>query len=50
MWKGVHSTGSGSNHGVADPSGFRREMTFYAPKFGGYDQVDDILRPQIWRI
>ena len=39
MWKGAYGSGGGSNHGVADPSGFRREMTVFAPKFGGYDQV-----------
>jgi hypothetical protein len=38
MWK-TGGTGYASNNGVADPSIFRREMTVFAPKFGGYDQV-----------
>ena len=42
MWKGANNnrTGYSSNHGVAEPAIFRREMTIFAPKFGGYDQVD----------
>ena len=40
LWKGANNgTGYSSNHGVADPAIFRREMTVFAPKFGGYDQV-----------
>ena len=41
MWKGASNnrTGYSSNHGVAEPAIFRREMTVFAPKFGGYDQV-----------
>ena len=38
MWKG--GSPYGNNHGVAEPSGFRREMTVFAPKFGGFDQHD----------
>ena len=29
-----------SIHGVTDPSGFRREMGIFSPKFMGYDQHD----------
>ena len=36
MWK----SSSGSIHGVNDPSGFRREMGIFSPKFMGYDQHD----------
>merc|ERR1712241_1517330 len=36
MWKGS----VGSNHGVFDPSGFRREMGIFSPKFMGFDQHD----------
>ena len=39
MWKLASGCGFSSNNDVADPSGFRREMTVFAPKFGGYDQV-----------
>ena len=39
MWKVASGPGPASNNGIADPSGFRREMTVFAPKFGGYDQV-----------
>ena len=38
MWKS-----SSSNHGVtgnSDPSGFRREMGIFSPKFMGFDQHD----------
>ena len=38
MWK--TTSGSGSNHGVMDPSGFRREMGTFAPKFMGFEQHD----------
>lgn len=41
MWKlkGTDNPGA-SNYGVTDPSGFRREITRFAPKFGGFDQHD----------
>lgn len=35
MWKS-----SASNHGILDPSGFRREMGVFSPKFMGFDQHD----------
>ena len=35
MWKT-----SGSNHGVSDPSSFRREIGVFAPRFHGYEQHD----------
>ncbi len=38
MWKS--SSPTGSNHGVQDPSGFRREIGTFAPKFLGFDQHD----------
>ena len=36
IWK----SSAGSNHGVFDPSGFRREMGIFSPKFMGFDQHD----------
>jgi hypothetical protein len=40
MWKkDPGSTEFASNQEVADPSSFRKEMTVFAPRFGGYDQV-----------
>ena len=38
MWKG--SSPYGNNHGVSEPTGFRSQMTTFAPKFGGFDQHD----------
>ena len=38
MWKGSSTTSI--NTGVADPSGFRREMSSFAPKFAGFEQHD----------
>jgi ubiquitin C-terminal hydrolase len=41
MWKSAASSSpSGNNHGVADPSSFRREMGVFAPKFQGFEQHD----------
>ncbi len=31
---------SSNNHGVAEPSSFRREMGSFAPRFVGYEQHD----------
>ena len=38
MWK--TSPTSGSNHGVTDPAGFRRDMGTFSPKFMGFEQHD----------
>ena len=35
MWKS-----GGSNHGIFDPSEFRRQMGIFSPKFMGFDQHD----------
>ena len=35
MWKN-----SSNNHGISDPSGFRRDIGGFAPKFLGFDQHD----------
>ena len=40
MWKSSPTNSSGLNHGVADPSGFRREMSSFSPKFAGFEQHD----------
>lgn len=38
MWK--TGSPSGANHGVAEPSSFRREIAVFAPKFHGFEQHD----------
>ena len=41
MWKlKATDSHSSANHGVTDPSSFRREITRFAPTFGGFDQHD----------